>query len=333
MTALANFRHLARGGEPVEEKHSVLPDTNQPGTSVTILFPYQSYFDDTLLEKALLLQSKNSPIVDSKTPVTGTVATPMVTTNVGGYAFGLHPSSQTPVAVLPLVGGQPSSPAPIILKPGQIYRPHGRPGNQNGSFSGLNWGIPFGWLGGGMATLYVFSSPDSDVAWPGNAEVIFHRQRMKVYDPADLGPTVVNAPYNWPLRFPWTQALRGASSIPQNGAAIISISEPTRVVMSLRLGSLAVATRMRILMQRTNDFDLDGAGAVINTPVRFQDYVWGTYAANGGAGNLGTNYPVVEIAGPAYRIAADDGGVVLVDMGGASAIGGEYVDVVRYGKI
>lgn len=329
MTPLASFRHVASRAGPFEEKYERLPDTHQPGTSVTMLFPYQSYFDDTLLQQALLQQSQNEPIVNSASPALG-APTQMVKTNTGGYSFGLHPSSQTPVAVLPLVGGQPASPQPVILKPGQIFRPHGRPGLKAGNFSGLNWGLPFGWLGGGIATLFIFSSPDADVDWPGDdVELIFHRQRMKIADPVALP---ANAPLNWPVRFPWTQAVRGAGNISQKGQGIVAV-EGTRTVMSLRLGALGAAARMRVLYQGTNDLDLDASGTVIATPVRFQDYVWGSYAANGGAGNLGVNYPVVELPSPSIRLSADDGGVQLVDMSGTGALAGQYVDVVRYGRL
>jgi hypothetical protein len=40
-----------------------------------------------------------------------------------GYVIGLHPSSQTPIAIEFRMGeGQKSSDAPLILKPGQIGR-------------------------------------------------------------------------------------------------------------------------------------------------------------------------------------------------------------------
>jgi hypothetical protein len=71
---------------------------------------------------------------------------------------------------------------------------------------------------------------------------------------------------------------------------------------------------------------------VILTPARFQNYTWGSYAVNGGAGNLGTNFPVVEPPGPWYRLAADDGGVQLVDQSGGS-LTGAFVDVTRYGRL
>lgn len=318
LTSLANFAAQARGKSSVVQ-HTILPDTDSPGVALTEKFAYQSYFDDALLSTALLVQSQNEPIVGST----------LKRANVGGYAFGLHPSSQAPVAVQPIVGGQSSSPQTIILKPGQIYRPHGRPGGRPGHFSGFNWGLPFGWLGGGVCTLYVFPSPDADVQWPGDAEVLFHRQRFLVVNAAGLP---ADAPKNWPLRFPWTQAVRGASSISQKGAAIISISNPTRIELSLRVASLAVANDVRFVIHESNDFDTDSAGAVISGLARFREYTFGSYAAAGGAGNLSTQYPVDEIlGGPLNRLAADDGGVVIQDITGGFVEA--YVDVCRYGRI
>lgn len=320
MTSLASFAAQARGGKPSVVEHTILPDTDSPGVAMTQLFAYQSYYDDTLLEKALLVQSQNEPIVGST----------LLKSNVGGYAFGLHPSSQAPVAIRPIVGGQGASPQAIILKPGQVYRPHGRPGGRPGHFSGFEWGLPFGWLGGGVCTLYVFPSPDADVAWTGDAEVLYHRARHVIVSPGTLP---ANAPKNWPLRFPWTQAVRAAGSISQKGAAIVSISNPTRILMSLRLPSLASADTMRMLIHESNDMDLDSAGAVIAGLARFIEYTWGTYTAGGGAGNLSTQYPVVEITGgPVVRMAADDGGITLVDMS-AGSLTGAYVDIARYGRL
>jgi len=317
MTSLASFSAQARGQSSVVQ-HTILPDTDSPGVALTELFAYQSYFDDALLSTALLTQSQNEPIIGSTRK----------RSSVSGYMLGLHPSSQAPVAVQPRVGGQGASPQAVILKPGQVYRPHGKSGNQSGHFSGFDWGLPFGWLGGGICTLYVFPAPDADVSWPGDPELLFHRQRMQIVNAAGLP---ADAPKNWPLRFPWTQAVRGASSISQAGAGIISVN-PTRIELSLRAASLAAANEVRFVIHESNDFDLDSAGAVIAGLARFREYVFGSYAAAGGAGNLSTQYPVDEIlGGPLNRIAADDGGVVIQDITGG--ITESYVDVVRYGKI
>ncbi len=322
MTALARFSAAAQGKVKVEQ-HSILPDTHSPGVAVTALFPYQSYYSDALLEKALLQQSANQPIID--TPVT-----PAQIIQIGGYGLALHPSSQTPVAVQPIVGGQPSSAQAIVLRPGQIYRPHGRPWGRSGNFSGFFWGVPFGWLGGGLATLYVFPSPDADAAWPGDAEVIFQRQRMQITVPAEVAAKGT-APYNWPLRFPWPHAKRNLT-IDQSGSPTIAIAHPTKTLMSLRLGALANPATMRFDIQASNDFDLDSAMAPIATPVRFLEYVWGSYAASGAGGSFATEYPIVEAPSELTRLAADDGGIRLIDMSGGS-LDGAYVDFVRYGKI
>lgn len=320
MTAAVHFPRPTRAGASVVRAYDQLPDTKSPGVAITNLFKYQSYYDSTLLQNALLLQAQNEPIVGSTAQKA----------NIGGYAFGLHPSSQTPVAIQPIIGGQGASPQTVILHPGQLYRPHGRPNGEPGNFSGFNWGLPFGWLGGGVATLYVFPSPDADAAWPGNAEVLFHRQRIAIKQPADLAGLGA-APKNWPLRFPWTQAV-GAAGQTQAGAAIVSVAEPTRVLLSLRSNALAAASDMRVVWQADNDFDLDSTGAVILTTPRFITTTWGTYAANGGGGNLGTNFPVMELTGEIERIAADDGGVVFVDMSGGN-LTGLFVDVARYGRL
>lgn len=337
MTALANFRRVAMGEAPVEQEHSPLPDTTAPGVSITRLFPYQSYFDDALLEQAILQQSRNQPIVNSVTPAIG-APTQWVQSEVAGYALGLHPSSETPVAVLPLVGGQASSPQPVILKPGQIYRPHGKPlHGVNGSFSAVNWGLPFGWLGGGLATLYIFSSPDADAAWPGNKEVIFHRQRMRIYTPT-TAVIPAAAPYNWPLRFPWMHAIRGADDIDQSGAGVVQV-EPTRTLMSLRLEELVDTVDMRIYVQSSNDMDLDANGVAILTNSRFIDYTWGSYSAPGAAlvaaaPNLANQFPVDWMPDQIVRMAADGGGVFLWSDDPNGELGAEaYADITRYGRL
>lgn len=330
MTAYANFRHLARGGQSVVQDHSTLPDTSSPGVSITAFFGFQSYFDDSLLQTALAIQSKNAPIVDND-------VAPMRKEQTPGYCIGLHPSSQTPVAVQPIVGGQTTSPQATILKPGQILRPHGRPGDRNGNFSGFNWGLPFGWLGGGVATLYVFPSPDADVAWPGETELIFHRQRMRLYTPATVS-IPARAPFNWPLRFPWSQASRGPTPISQSGAAIIGVN-PTRTLMSLRVPSLADSVDMRIYLQADNDFDLNELGTTVLTNVRFVDTQWNQFAATNAtlataATNFIQQYPVITAPTELTRIAADDGGVLLWSDDPDSELGADaFVDVVRYGRL
>jgi hypothetical protein len=281
------------------------------------VFNFQSYFDDTLLERAILQQLTNDPIV----------ASTQKEEQVAGYAIGLHPASQTPVAVQFKIGGQPTSSQAITLKPGQIVRPHGLPpGMKQGSFSGFTWGLPFGWLGGGVATILVFQTPDSDVLWPGNPEVIFHRQRMLIADGAAL-PT--EAPFNWPLRFPWVNAIQGTNNLNQRGQPSIAV-DPTRIMMRLRLANLAAPADMRVIYQASNDFDLDEDGLAIETPVAAFDMTWGQWASFG-AGALGTQFPFQSLPDLGWKPSADLGGVVLASQD-VNLIGA-FVDVVRYGRL
>jgi hypothetical protein len=298
----------------------VIPETLSPAQQISRSFRFQSYFDDALLENALLDQRPNEVIV----------ASTRKEEQIPGYAIGLHPSSQTPVALQFKIGGTFDSGHALVLKPGEVVRPLGLPrGIITAAFSGFAWGIPFGWLGGGLATLLVFQSPDADVSWSGNPEVIFHRQRMQVVAPGALPAA---ASFNWPTRFPWVRAMRGtgASAASQAGQPQIAV-EPTRTIMRLRMTTLAAPADMRVLLQGSNDFDLDSAGAVITTPVGFIDVTWGSFAGSGGAGDLATQYPYQELTGLIPRLSADDGGIQLVDLAGTLA--GEFVDVVRYGRL
>lgn len=319
MSNFRDFSNIARSIAP-SDVQPMIRQTAAPTQQISQRFPYQSYYDDTLLETALLSQNTNSPIVD-------TALTKTRTEQIPGYAVGLHPSSETPVAMQFLVGGQPSSAQAITLVPGQIVRPHGLPrGMTDGSFSGFKWGIPFGWLGGGLSTLVVFQTPDADASWPGNKEILFHRQRMIIEDLASL-PT--NAPKNWPIRFPWVQAFSGTSPANQNGQPAIAL-QPTKTIMRLRLSALAAPTDMRVIFQETQDFDVSAADAIIATPVSAFDLTWGTWAS-AGAGNLGTQYQLLSLDDLGYRLGADNGGVVLASS--SADLIGQYVDVARYGRL
>jgi len=326
MAQFDEFSQIARA-EASPQTRSIMPETGSPAQQMSRFFVNQSFFDDVLRERAILPQRPNEPIV----------ASTFKEEQVPGYAIGLHPASETPIAVQFKVGGQKTSSQALILRPGQIVRPHGQPkGVVDGSFSGFAWGLPFGWLGGGLATILVYQTPDADGAWIGNSEVAFHHSRYQIVAP---GALPANAPTNWPLHFPWTQALQGAGSIIQTGKAAIAITSPTRLIMRLRLPSLAAPATMRFVFQVTSDFDRDGAGAPILTPVGFVEFTWPSYAASGGAGNLGTQFPYFELAGPIIRFGTDGdtpnpplGGMQLMDTSGG-ALTGAFVDITRFGHI
>lgn len=316
MRQLGSFEDFATAKAVPVQTTAVLPDVFSPAQQISYVFTYQSYFDSTLLQKAILRQATNDPIVSA------------LESQVTGYAIGLHPSSQTPVAIQFDVGAQPSSSAALVIKPGQVIRPFGLPkGRASGAFSGFRWGLPFGWLGGGLATLVVFQSPDAKVAWTERSEVIFHRARYKI-----LAAGGISTPFskNWPLRFPWVQAVFGSSSVDQKGSPSIAIADPTRILMQLRLSTLAApGGTMRMMFEATNDFGLDSANAIITGEAASYDIGWPTWTSAGVAGV--SDYPVLEYQGPIARLAADNGGLALYS--GDAALQNQYVDIVRYGRL
>lgn len=317
--SIADYAKTAKSQAPSDVR-PMINQSQAPAQQISFRFPYQSYYDDALLQNALLSQNTNSPIVDTNFTLKRRDQIP-------GYSVGLHPSSETPLAMKFLVGGQSSSAQAIVLTPGQIVRPHGLlAGSKDGSFSGIEWGIPFGWLGGGLATIVVFQTPDSDASWPGNKEILFHRQRMQI---ADAGSLPTDAPKNWPIRFPWIQAFAGADTANQSGSPVVAL-EPTRTIMRLRLASLAAPADMRVIFQETQDFDVDAADAIIATPASGFDMTWGTWASFG-AGNLGTQYQLQSLTDLGFRLGADNGGMVLASAD--AALIGQYVDVARYGRL
>jgi hypothetical protein len=313
---MRSFERAAYGKGPLADP-TIPGVANIQGGAVQIsrLFVPQSFFDSTLLEKAILAQLPNQPIINGKEE------------QFKGYSIGLHPSSQTPVAVQ--IKGSDSA---IILKPGQVVCP-GTDG-----FEAFTWGLPYGWLGGGTATLLVFRSKDGEVEWPGNPEVIFHRARYAIKQPADIAAlTINNASKNWPGRFPWPQALQGSSSLTQKGQPQIAV-EPTRMLMLL-VGATALAAQaeMQIRIQASNEDGLNSAGAIDLTIPSIMDTVnWPIFARIGTDGNMRDVRPSILYAGVAARVAADNGGIVLVDTSNAGA-GGDltelFVDIIRYGRL
>lgn len=299
-------------------------DVLSPAVALSKIFLYQSYFDSSLLQNALLSQVLGQDIISSEDQT------------ITGYSVGLHPSSQTPISIKFNSGSRSERSRVHTLKPGQILTPTG--GTKKHAFTGFSWGLPYGWLGGGMATLLVFKTADAEVRWSEGSEVIFHRATYAIKQPADLtlAGSFNNAPNNWPMRFPWPKAAAFAAAAQQQYSQPVLAITPTRVALALRgLTTLAASNTMRLIFQGTNDFALDSAGAIVTTVPLFQDIVWDAWTSLGTSGNLSTQRPVrVLINEPIVRLAADDGGVLFVDGSGVDAVFTEkFVDVVRYGKL
>jgi hypothetical protein len=163
------------------------------------------------------------------------------------------------------------------------------------------------------------------VTWGGDAEVIYYRTRLAITTVAALP---ANAPYNFPSMFPWAQAVQGSGNVGQQGTPQVAITQPTRTLIRLRLGALAAPAVMRFVLQNTDDLDTDSTGGVIPAQASFYDHTWGTHASFG-AGNLGTQFPlaVLNADNPVTRLAANNGGIALIDRDGAG-LAGAFVDLV-----
>ncbi len=305
---------------------SVTGKTDSPVIQDVATFPFQSYFSSTLLEKAILAQPQGEQIVPSTKK----------TSSVAGYAVGLHPSSQCPIAITYVKGAQSGDSGVIVLKPGMIVRPNGEQWgkdgiSKDGRFSGFQWGLPFGWLGGGNATIVVFRTSDAKVDWRDRSELIFHRQRIAIAQPADV-PASTALLENWPTAFPWARAVQGANAIPQGGKPILSL-KPTRIAMSLR-ADLANPATLRMFFIGSTEFSQLSTGVedLTAAPVAY-DITFGTWASVAAA-NYPTQYQFQFLPVEAFRLSSINGAMVLVDVAGVFA-GPEptYVDIIRYGEL
>lgn len=292
-----------------------------PCVPIAVTFPLQSYLSSTDYEKGILRQAQNELIVN-------TALTPKQASDIVGYGFGLHPSSETPVAIT-LKGtssGSPGASSTIILKPGQIVRP------ADGPFSGFEWGLPYGWLGGGTANLIVFVTPEAWVDWDNDSrELLFHRLRLPIVQPASVA-TVANSRIDWPIRFPWPNAFSTSTDQPQKGNPSIGVN-PTKVLIIVRQSSdLASALTVRFLMNAIDDFALSSTNTLDTTFQVYFDVSVPSQTAPGGLANQTTNYPVLEYtSGPLLR-GGDTCRVTPVDYVAASLTGIE-LDIFRYGRL
>lgn len=329
---LKNAMHPTRGGAVRGRGNS--GDVNAPAFEVSGVFPFQSYFSDTLLEKALLRQAPNQLIVEStlngglgsKNPV-----------QVNGYGLGLHPSSEAPVAVQFSTGAQQGSSTAYHLRPGQVIWPHGRPGGiaKPGYFSGFSWGLPFGWLGGGSVTLVVLRTADAVVTWPtDHNEIVYHRMRQKILTPVEAnalaGAGVYTGPLNWPQRFPWPGAVFGTSSLQQGGQPSLAV-HPTRTALSLRLATVANPS-MRVYFVGSDPWAQLSNGLIDLTDVRATDITWNTWAQLvGAAAPFNSAFQTQILTGEMERYAANAGAVVFSSTD--ATIQDAFVDIVRYGRL
>jgi len=219
-----------------------VPDRQSQVTEERFEFTFQSLIEPlgalTDLSYAILPQPVNQPIVPSTKKSRQT----------SGYALALSADSECPVAVVFKSGGARLTSTPVIITPGEIVRPHGMiKGQDSGSFSGFDYGLPFGWLGGGVGRLIIFATEDSELRYAsggGDRSIQFHRESFPILA-ADQTTTIPN----WPKKFPWTKATSQlnvdgtvATNATLQGGANKLAMKFTRVVLELTCNAAGLAS-------------------------------------------------------------------------------------------
>jgi hypothetical protein len=282
------------------------------------VFLHQSFFDSTQLQQATLPQTLSERIIGS---------TLIKSPSVKGRIIALHPNSKTPVTVQPGAEVGSSGSSAFTLIPGQKAKIHG-----NG-FRGLDWGLPVGWLGGGLATLLVADDEEALLDWTTvQSEVVFHRLRLAIVSDAanpSATPTDINA--NWPIHFPWRNAFRYNTAQPtvpaMQGSQQPELTvSPTRIALRLRVSNLTSPTPMRLIWQGNSILDEDSTGTVGFSDYTAIDVNWP--AAQGTT----TPFPVIELPTEAMQFGGDSAVLTLTDLGNTS-LTSKYVDIVRYGRL
>lgn len=305
----------------------VLPDSRAAATQVSKTFPYQSYFDDTLLWLAIREQNNNNPIVQST----------FDQQQLSGYAIGNHPDSETPIAVVFSGEGRQSGSAAHIIPPGGIVTPaKGSTGGEDG-FQSFSWGLPYGWLGGGTATIVIFQTPDAWANWTPRSQVLFHRFRSIILAPGDL-PALLSFtwPFNWPTRFPNFVMQRGnAPAVPQQGAAQIAISQPGQTIFRVQT-TVATAASIKALFYRTTDFSDEITSVPATIPLDAVEFTVPAHTAYPYPAGY-AEYTIFEGPEELSRLGCNgkqtftQGGVYFVS--DDANLQNQYIDVCRYGYL
>jgi hypothetical protein len=315
------MQHRRLGLAPVS---GVIADMVSKGAAIPrfTVFDWQSFHDTTQLQQAIQTQRV------SQLRILGTPQDEQVS----GVGFALHPSSECPVAVAPNLesaGGGTS----IILKPGQVYYP-------GGEFRSFKWGLPFGWLGGGLAQLYVICEKESGLFWTEAPEVVFHRLTLPIYEtaanPAGVAP-------NWPLRFPWPNATSLATGVatPQGDQPALAVC-PTRIVLRPRVTSILPANApltLRLSHWQSQDFDYTFGGTTnpFGTTGTYFDTFWPTFVNSGFTigGAAVIEWPAQTYDANIFKIGGDNAQVAVIDVANALAAvpAQRFIDIVRYGRI
>jgi len=315
-----------------EAKGGIISNVRGAPQVINYRFPYQSYFGDKY-ERGVLLQPTAEGLIVPST--LRKVASP-------GYAIGLTPMSQTPVAIRLAIGGAGNGGArEYILKPGQILRPFGRD-----RFTGFEWGLPFGWLGGGVASLVIYQDPEAAVDWGGGAhspELVFHRQRTVVYPSntdLEAGTALARlASGNWPTVFPWAHNQREDEDdvvYRQQGVPVLAV-EPTRVFARFLVdnGTIADAVTLQMVFKGLTEFD---AAENDTISANFSVFEFTVPARTPPDAAGAERWPVIELPAEIARLGTNRGtcGMVICTApyaGNPATLNGFDVDLIRYGRL
>jgi hypothetical protein len=316
---LARLRRMP-GDAEVEPGQNAAP-LGSTTSGVVVLrktFQYQSYFSTTLMERAILTQSPSEPIVPSTKQIEET----------GGYGIAVYPSSESPVAVQ-LIGSGGSGGSPFIMRPGEVFR-------ASTPFDAIRYGIPFGWLGGGLVQIRVLQGKDDNVSFFGEHEILFHRIRLPVWALAAAPALGIRGTSpNWPTKFPWPNAY-DLNGTPQKGQPSLAIT-PTRTVVRVR-ANVAAGFRMRASFYQTDDLDMQADGASydrIDTSASMLDLMWGGGAAASGfaiGALVGAEFPTMMMDQDASRLGGSNAIAAFLDMDGAVPPG-TFLDIERFGMV
>ena len=325
------YRVIARDASPSQGDFASEVLSYGAATPIIFDFPLQSGYSTALLQGQILPQQSSANGIDPSTENPQQIA---------GVGFALSPYSETPVAVLPDIVGGASNGAATMLKPGQVFYP-------GGTFRSFRFGLPYGWLGGGLANMLVLREHVGYAFWTGEPEVLFHAVTVPVYQTTGAPAAAAVVP-NWPTRFPWRQALStfsgGNVQFPLPPALVVV---PTKYVLRLRVAAIPAGATIRLTLGQTRDFDTPIIAAGVNpqlptygteialtTQGASYDLLWNAWAQSGLTigGVAQVEYPMQTLAAELLRGGGDKAILTAVDL--HNNLGStQYLDIARYGRI
>lgn len=274
-----------------------------PVSQIVENYAIQRYIEPTA-GGYFLPQAPGEPIVES---------TKKVWSSGTGYGIVNEASSMAPVTIR-LFGKMGS--APFILRPGEaVY---------TGEFDSFEYGLPFGWAGGGVVMLKVATAPNVRFDIPSaRPEIPYWRVILKVEANASPLPTLKR---NWPSKFPWEYALGSAAGANQYGSPSIHV-EPTRTILFLPAAGVAAGITPGTVYSGRLFFRTDTTSDEMGQGNYATDVSWAAPA-------LGAIVPGLYTTIPAEldRLDLNLGGVTITSPDATLAVG-DWCVAVRYGRI